>query len=143
MKKIALASVVATLVAGLTACNNTPAASEVVLPKSQNNTAVVNQPAANTAINSHAVANQISPISSLANARDESMVRLQGKVVRALPDEKYEFADATGTVIVEIDHELWMGRAITPNDVITIVGEVDVEYRPTKQVIIDVQSIEF
>lgn len=133
------------LVMALTACNSTNG-SEVVLPKAQSTTTapVVNQPATKSAvINNHAVANQITPIANLANARDESMVRVQGKVVRALHDERYELADATGTVIVEIDHELWQGRAITPNDTITVVGEVDVEYRPTKQITVDVEFIEF
>lgn len=129
----------------LTACNSTNG-SEVVLPKAQNATTapVVNQQATKSAvINNHAVANQITPIANLANARDESMVRVQGKVVRALHDERYELADATGTVIVEIDHELWQGRAITPNDTVTVVGEVDIEYRPTKQVKIDAEYLEF
>lgn len=137
----------------LTACNSTNSG-EVVLPKSaaaqtttqtttQAAPVVNNQPVAAASINNHAVANQISTIASLDNARDGNMVRLQGKVVRALRDERYELADATGSVVVEIDHELWQGRAITPNDTITVVGEVDVEYRPTKQITVDVEFIEF
>ena len=32
-------------------------------------------------------------------------------------DDKYNFRDATGTIVVEIDHEVFAGRTVTPSDV--------------------------
>lgn len=133
----------------LTACNNMsePKTGEVVLPQAQaqqatqkSSTTAMNAP---QAINERAVANQVRTVASLSDLRDETMVRLQGKITKALHDEKYEFTDATGTVVVEIDDKDWQGRTVTNADVITIVGELDVEYLPLKRLKVDVDFVEF
>ncbi|MBR3502426.1 MAG: NirD/YgiW/YdeI family stress tolerance protein [Alphaproteobacteria bacterium] len=70
---------------------------------------------------------------------DEASVTLTGKIVNSLGDEKYTFKDETGEVIVEIDDEDWRGVRVTPENTITINGEVDKEmFEPTK---IDVDSV--
>lgn len=69
---------------------------------------------------------------------DEANVTLTGQIVNSLGDEKYTFKDATGEVIVEIDDEDWQGRKVTPENTITISGEIDKEmFEPTK---IDVET---
>ena len=69
---------------------------------------------------------------------DEAYVTLTGKIVNSLGDEKYTFRDETGDVVVEIDDEDWRGIKVTPENTITINGEVDKEmFEPTK---IDVDS---
>ncbi|MBO6290063.1 MAG: NirD/YgiW/YdeI family stress tolerance protein [Alphaproteobacteria bacterium] len=71
--------------------------------------------------------------------RDETYVTLTGKIVNSLGDEKYTFKDETGEVVVEIDDEDWRGIKVTPENTITINGEVDKEmFEPTK---IDVDSV--
>lgn len=140
----------------LTACSNMSQqkTGEVVLPQTQAQPVaqtataqnVVTQSApvnASQAINEHAVANQIRTVASLSDLRDETMVRLQGKITKALHDEKYEFTDATGTVVVEIDDKDWQGRSVTNADVITIVGELDIDYMPTKRLKVDVDMVEY
>ena len=70
---------------------------------------------------------------------DEANVTLTGQIVNSLGDEKYTFKDATGEVIVEIDDEDWRGVKVTPENTVTINGEVDKEmFEPTK---IDVDSV--
>ncbi len=139
----------------LTACSNMSQqkTGEVVLPQTQaqpvaqtataQNVVTQSAPVASQAINEHAVANQIRTVASLSDLRDETMVRLQGKITKAIDHERYEFTDATGTVVVEIDDEDWQGRTITNADIITIVGELDVEYLPLKRLKVDVDFVEF
>lgn len=137
MKKFALIATIITA-AALAAC--TTSTTQVATAPKSVQSAVINPQAA---INSQAVAGAPTTVASLANLRDESMVRLTGKITKALGDEKYEFVDATGAVIVEIDNEDWQGRTVTANDIITIVGELDVEYLPTKRMKVDVDFVEF
>lgn len=137
MKKFALIATIITA-AALAAC--TTSTTQVAAATKSVQSAVINPQAA---INSQAVAGAPTTVASLANLRDESMVRLTGKITKALGDEKYEFVDATGAVIVEIDNEDWQGRTVTANDIITIVGELDVEYLPTKHMKVDVDFVEF
>lgn len=74
---------------------------------------------------------------------DDAKVELKGYIVQSLGDEKYTFQDATGSITVEIDDELWNGKAISNKTLITIVGEVDIDYKPTKRVKIDVDQVRF
>ena len=70
---------------------------------------------------------------------DEANVTLTGHIVNSLGDEKYTFKDATGEVIIEVDDEDWHGVKVTPENIVTINGEVDKEkFEPTK---IDVDSV--
>lgn len=70
---------------------------------------------------------------------DETYVALTGKIVNSLGDEKYTFKDQTGEVVIEIDDDDWHGVKVTPENTITINGEVDKEmFEPTK---IDVDSV--
>lgn len=48
----------------------------------------------------------------VANGRDDQHVILQGRIVRHLGGEDYEFADATGQMRVEIDDKLWAGQPV-------------------------------
>lgn len=70
--------------------------------------------------------------------RDDARVSLQGSITRSLGDETYMFVDATGSIEVEIDHRVWRGQQITPQDVVVISGEVDREWN---HVSIDVSSV--
>ena len=56
---------------------------------------------------------------------DDAPVALIGTITQNLGDEKYQFTDNTGTVVVEIDDEDWNGLTPNPNDMVVITGEVD------------------
>ncbi len=86
----------------------------------------------------NAVQNTTLTVSEALKLSDESNVSLTGKIINSLGDEKYTFKDETGEVIIEIDDEDWNGIKVTPENTITINGEVDKElFKPAK---IDVES---
>lgn len=69
---------------------------------------------------------------------DDSGVTLKGKIVKSLGDESYTFQDATGSIEVEIDHEIWRGQQVGPNDTVVIIGEMDKDWTKTS---VDVSSL--
>lgn len=75
--------------------------------------------------------------------KDNTPVKLQGQVVKSLGDEKYQFRDKTGVITVDIDDELWQGRPVSPTTHITLIGEVDIDYKPMKRVEIEADQIQF
>lgn len=77
--------------------------------------------------------------SVLKNPVDDEAVILKGKLTKQLKHDEYEFTDKTGTIVVEIDENVFAGRRIGPDTVIEIAGEVDTDaLRPPK---IDVKRI--
>lgn len=97
---------------------------------------------ANTMVNQNALHKKVT-VSQALKMSDDSKVELTGYVVRALGDEKYQFRDRTGTITVDIDDELWHGKAISAKTPVTILGEVDIDYKPLKRVEIDVDQVKF
>lgn len=84
----------------------------------------------------------VTTVAKALKAWDESPVVLTGNIVERLAgsDDKYMFRDATGQVIVDIDHELFWGKTVTPANTVRIAGEVDKEmFEATK---IDVKLLE-
>ena len=63
---------------------------------------------------------------------DNSFVKLQGYIVKSLGDEKYEFQDDSGTIVVEIDDEDWRGVEAGPSDRVELRGEIDREWQRTE-----------
>ena len=108
---------------------------------------------ANTPVNQQAVATQAMNHTAISTAqvtvkqaltlKDDSRVQLTGHIVKALGDEKYQFRDNKGTMTVDIDDELWQGKALSATTVVTLLGEVDLDDKPTKRVEIDVEAIKF
>ncbi|HEX7062119.1 MAG TPA: NirD/YgiW/YdeI family stress tolerance protein [Woeseiaceae bacterium] len=69
---------------------------------------------------------------------DDTAVRLTGHLTKSLGDERYEFRDDTGTLIVEIDDDDWDGAEVTPDDQVELAGEIDYEGQELE---IDVESV--
>ncbi|MFW1806701.1 NirD/YgiW/YdeI family stress tolerance protein [Acinetobacter ursingii] len=99
---------------------------------------------AQTPVNQSALApTKVTSVKQALIMKDDASVMLKGQVVKSLGDEKYQFRDTTGTITVDIDDELWQGRAISPTTTVTLIGEVDIDRIPTKRVEIDVDSVQF
>lgn len=81
----------------------------------------------------------VTTVAEALKMRDDSPVVLTGQIEKNLGNEKYQFKDATGTVVVDIDNEDWRGVDVTPANTITIRGEVDKDMFTTE---IDVDSVE-
>jgi len=62
-------------------------------------------------------------------ARDDTVVSMSGYIFSSLGDEEYWFKDATGGIEVEIEDYLLHGYMLTPDMRVTIVGELDKEWR--------------
>ncbi len=56
---------------------------------------------------------------------DDMPVTLTGKIKSSLGGEQYLFEDSTGEVIVDIDHDKWVGQSVTPSSTVELRGEVD------------------
>lgn len=98
---------------------------------------------ANTAINQMALTPTTTSVKHALTLKDDSKVQLKGYVVKAVGDEKYQFRDKTGTIIVDIDDELWQGKPINATTLVTLIGEVDIDYRPAKRIEVDVDAVQF
>ncbi|UQO38140.1 NirD/YgiW/YdeI family stress tolerance protein [Burkholderia cepacia] len=62
----------------------------------------------------------------LTNGKDDQHVQLQGRIVKHVGGEDYEFADATGTIRVEIDHKLWAaGQPVSDRNEVKVTGEFE------------------
>ncbi len=100
----------------------------------------VTKPAQNQVVNQNALLPlQPSTVATAKSLKDDTQVRLQGQVIRALGKDKYEFRDATGTLIVEIDNQKWHGKPITQQAQVILIGEIDRE--SDNQVELDVDEV--
>lgn len=82
----------------------------------------------------------ITTVAEALKAKDDALVQLTGHIEKETGKEKYQFRDATGAIIVEIETEDWRGVTVTPSDVVTLYGEVDAEMMHANE--IDVDRIE-
>lgn len=70
---------------------------------------------------------------------DDIPVVLQGQIVQSLGGEYYTFRDSTGSITLDIDHDVWFGAPqVTPNTTVIIYGEIDKDFLRTT---VDVDTI--
>ena len=81
-------------------------------------------------------------VAEAAGLADDSPVRLEGFIVRAMGDEKYEFRDDTGTLIVEIDDDDWRGVDVTPELKVQLHGEIEQERQGVELDVDGVRAVE-
>lgn len=84
----------------------------------------------------------VDTVAKALKARDDAPVVLTGNIVSRMAgsDDKYMFRDATGDILVEIDHEVFAGRNVTPANTVRLSGEVDNDL--LKPIKIDVKVME-
>lgn len=85
---------------------------------------------------------QADTVKKAQSSWDDAPVVLVGNIVERLAgsDDKYLFKDATGQIIVDIDHEIFAGRTVTPQTKVRLSGTVDKDMmEPIK---IDVKVLE-
>lgn len=81
---------------------------------------------------------EASTIAEALQMKDDAPVVINGQIEKSLGGEKYLLKDATGSITIEIDDDDWRGLDVTPQDVVTVKGEVDKDMFNTE---IDVDSI--
>lgn len=81
-------------------------------------------------------------VAQAKNMADDAIVTLTGNVVSKVTGkkDKYVFRDATGEMIIEIDHKRFRGQTVTPADTVRITGEVDKDFGRAAK--IDVKMLE-
>nr|WP_319527175.1 NirD/YgiW/YdeI family stress tolerance protein [Pseudomonas laurentiana] len=70
-------------------------------------------------------AHSVVTVAEAHKAADDTPVVLQGHITQKLKNEKYEFKDATGNIIVEIDDEDLPPVAFNDKTLVKLTGEVD------------------
>ena len=84
----------------------------------------------------------VDTVAKALKARDDAPVVLTGNIIsrKAGSDDKYMFRDSTGEILVDIDHKVFAGRTVTPQNTVRLSGEVDNDLlEPIK---IDVKMLE-
>jgi uncharacterized protein (TIGR00156 family) len=64
-------------------------------------------------------------VEAAQSVRPGTYVVLTGNIVARLRDDYYTFRDSTGEIRVEIEPETWVGREVTPEMQVRLLGEVD------------------
>lgn len=72
---------------------------------------------------------QASTVAQVANARPGSYVILTGNVIAREREDYFTFRDATGTIRVEIEDDVFAGRKVGPETNVRITGEVETSFR--------------
>lgn len=85
---------------------------------------------------------RVSTVAEARKAWDDTPVTLTGHIVQRMPHDHddYLFRDDTGEIVVDIDHEVFGGRTVTPQTRVRISGEVDREFM--ERTTIDVKFLE-
>ena len=81
----------------------------------------------------------ISKASEVKDMPYDAEVVMEGKIERSLGNEKYLFNDGSGTITLEIDHDVWNGLEVGPEDTVIVYGEVD---RKFQRLEVEVERIE-
>lgn len=83
---------------------------------------------------------QVTTVKQAQSAADDTPAVLEGTLTKRLRGEHYEFKDATGSILVEIDNDDWpAGASVSENTRVRLTGEVDHE---RKGIEIDVDRVE-
>ena len=81
----------------------------------------------------------VETVADAKNKADDTIVVLQGQIVKALGDDKYQFTDETGEIVLDIDQDDFDGVTVVEGEIIQITGEIDKEMmKPTE---VDVKHI--
>ena len=79
-----------------------------------------------------------SSVAEASKLGDDTPVILVGQIEKNLGNEKYQFKDKTGTIVVEIDHEDWAGVNVSPENTVELRGEIDKDMFKTE---VDVDQV--
>lgn len=80
----------------------------------------------------------VSRVAALKNLPDDSYVVLEGRIEKQVRREHYIFRDASGSIEVEIDDDVWRGVNVTPRDRVRLTAEIDQDWNGTE---VDVKSV--
>ncbi|KMK51043.1 hypothetical protein RO21_08320 [[Actinobacillus] muris] len=76
--------------------------------------------------------NAAKSVKDALNAADNSLVIIEGKIVKQVGKDDFIFQDATGEMEIEVSRKAWNGQTITPQDTVEIRGKVDKDWGKTE-----------
>ncbi|WP_150378136.1 NirD/YgiW/YdeI family stress tolerance protein [Acinetobacter pittii] len=104
------------------------------------NSAVIAKPDA--ALLNEATKNVVT-VSKVKTLADESGVTLTGTIVKHIAGDHFELKDATGSIIIDIDDDLWKPLELKAGDKVRVVGEVDKHrVKPTDIEVFQIERVE-
>ena len=86
----------------------------------------------------------ITTVERVRRLADDTHVVLEGRITgrAGTPNtEEYFFEDATGSIKVEINSDVWRGKSVSPKNTVRLYGEVDQNHF-NKTVEIEVKQLE-
>lgn len=83
----------------------------------------------------------VTTVAAANKAADDTPVLLEGKITRQLASERYEFADATGSIQLKIDDDYLPAEKFDQTTPLRIKGKVDRRWNQ-RQRYIDVKSVQ-
>ena len=80
----------------------------------------------------------VNTVDKALKAKDDTPCVLEGSIVASASErERYIFKDSSGQIVIELDDDLFVGRTVTPSNVIRIYGEVDTRFSRDAEVEVD------
>ena len=82
---------------------------------------------------------------SIAKAKtlaDETAVTLTGSIVKHISGDDFELKDSSGSIVIDVDDNLWKPMQLKAGDKVRVVGEIDTHRKkPTDIEVIKIQKI--
>jgi len=88
--------------------------------------------------------NNVTTIAQAHKMKDETGVTLTGQIVRQLKagGDDFELKDNSGSIIIDVDDELWKPIQLKAGDRVRVLGEVDTHRnKPTDIEVIQIERI--
>ncbi len=80
----------------------------------------------------------VNTVAEVLKAGDDTPCVVEGSLIsRGAKHDKYVFQDSTGTITVEIDDDIFMGRTVTPENRVRLHGEVDTKFAGKAEIEVD------
>ncbi len=79
-------------------------------------------------------------VAEALKSQDDTEAYLEGTIISKVGKKKYNFKDATGTMIVEIDDNLFRSKTVSETTNVRLIGVVDSEV--DKPYTFDVEALE-
>lgn len=77
----------------------------------------------------------------LKDGQDDQNVTLRGHLVEKVGKEKYIFADESGKIRVDIDHDDFPNAAVDEKTMIEITGEIEKDFMESPEIDVDTLTI--
>ncbi|QKJ85155.1 NirD/YgiW/YdeI family stress tolerance protein [Paramixta manurensis] len=61
-------------------------------------------------------------VAKLPGLSTGTWVSLKGNIIRQTNSDDYQLRDTTGTVLLQIDDQVWQGQEVKPDDLVTLNG---------------------